>query len=351
MDNAGGAQILSGVVDNIKEYLFTRNVQTGGSYELSQKASEALYQGRKAMMELINAERPEEIVFAASSTVALKNLARAMVSGLNTGDEIIVTNSDHESNIGPWVDLEKFGIQIKIWKLNKETLELDLNDLRKLLTRKTKLVCVTHVSNIIGTINPIKKIARLVHEKGARICVDSVAFAPHRCLDVKDLDVDYLVFSAYKTYGPHFAVLYGKYKYLNELDSLYHYFHNEVPGKLEPGNPSYELAYSLKGITEYLAQLGREKDKLREQIVEAFKLITDHENKLGEKLLAYLRERPDCRIIGKIRGDDPKRVPTISFTIDGKDPGKIARRIDEFKIAIRYGDFYARRLIEYLNLG
>jgi cysteine desulfurase family protein (TIGR01976 family) len=350
-DNAGGSQILSGVVDKIRDFLFTRNVQTGGTYELSRKAAEALYEGRTAMMDLINARRPEEIIFAASSTVALKNLARAMTRQLNAGDEIIVTNSDHESNIGPWVELEKKGLQLRVWELNKETLELELGDLKELLSEKTKLVCVTHVSNILGTINPIKEITRLVHEEGARICVDAVAFAPHRCLDVRELDVDYLVFSAYKTYGPHFAVLYGKYENLVGLDGLYHYFHREVPGKLEPGNPSYELAYSLTGITDYLGQLGKEKDSIREQIVEAFDLIAEHENNLGEKLLSYLRERPDCRIIGKPGGDDPNRVPTISFTLAGKDPGKIARRMEDHRLAVRYGDFYARRLIEYLGLA
>lgn len=356
-DNAGGSQILAGVVEKINHYLFTRNVQTGGTYELSVKAAEALLEGRRAMMHLINAERPEEIIFAASSSVALKNLARAMAGQLEPGDEIVVTNSDHESNIGPWTELEKQGILIKVWKLNKETLELDLDELEKLLTERTRLVCVTHVSNILGTINPIGEIARLVHEKGARLCVDSVAYAPHRRLDVKALEVDYLVFSAYKTYGPHFAVLYGRYENLQELDGLYHYFHKALPGKLEPGNPSYELAYSLTGIVEYLAQVsdraGVSGDlKLSEKIEAAFELITNQENLLSEKLLGYLRDRPDCRIIGKPDGDDPQqRVPTISFTIEQKDPGDIARRLEKFNIAARYGDFYARRLIEYLGLA
>jgi len=309
------------------------------------------------MMELINAARPEEIVFAASSTVALKNLAHAMRGQLRPGDEIVVTDSDHESNIGPWAELEAAGIGIRIWNVNRKTLELDLSDLEDLLTDRTKLVCVTYVSNILGTINPIETIARLTHDAGARICVDAVAYAPHRCLDVRALDVDYLVFSAYKTFGPHFAVLYGKYDLLNELDSLYHYFHTEVPGKLEPGNPSYELAYSLTGINDYLVTLAERtgmltgEESLRAQLETAFDLIADHENMLGERLLGFLRGRPDCRIIGKPSGFDPARVPTISFTVDGRDPGEIARRLEKYRIAVRYGDFYARRLIEALGLA
>jgi selenocysteine lyase/cysteine desulfurase len=144
--------------------------------------------------------------------------------------------------------------------------------------------------------------------------------------------------------------MYGKYEYLNELDTLYHYFHTEVPSKLEPGNPSYELAYSLTGILDYFTQIGNRGENIREQLTAAFDQITKQENALGERLLSYLRNRPDCRIIGKEKGSDDERVPTISFIIKNKDSGEIARRMEKYKIAIRYGDFYARRLIEYLEL-
>ncbi len=354
-DNAGGSQALVGVVSKISDYLYNKNVQIGGTYETSLKAAKALYDGRKAMKYLINASRPDEIVFASSSTVALQHLAKSMASQLSENDEIIVTNSDHESNIGPWLRLEERGVKIKIWELNKETIEHDLDDLKELFTKKTKLVCVTHVSNILGTINPIADISKFVHAQGARICVDSVAFAPHRCIDVKMLDVDYLVFSTYKAYGPHFAVLYGKYDYLRELDNLYHYFYDKekIPAKLEPGNPNYELAYSLTGIVDYLCRIGEQagvQGDVREKIVAAFDVITAHENSIAEKLLKYLRDRSDCHIIGKKSGNDPERVPTISFIIEGKDPGKLARLLEKYKIAVRFGDFHARRLVEYLGL-
>lgn len=355
-DNAGGSQILKSVVGKLNDFLYNKNAQTGGTYETSVAAAEALYKGRTSMARFINASRPEEIVFASSSTVALQNLAKALRSQLSEGDEVIVTISDHESNIGPWVALERDGVEVKFWNLNPDTLELDLADLGKLMTPRTKLVAVTHVSNILGTINPIAEISAFVHERGALICVDSVAFAPHRLIDVRELDVDFLVFSTYKTFGPHFAVLYGKYDELLKLDNIYHYFHSkeDVPRKLEPGNPSYELAYSLTGITDYFEHLGRS-DKQdsdpRQSFSKVFEMVAEHEAQLGETFLAYLRSRNDCRIIGRTSGLDPQRVPTMSFCLHGKDPGEVARSVEPYKLAIRYGDFYARRLIDYLNLS
>ncbi|MGI9205015.1 MAG: cysteine desulfurase-like protein [Woeseiaceae bacterium] len=354
-DNAGGTQILSRSVERMNEFLFQTNVQTGGSYELSLKAAASMQAGREAMMRFVNAQRPEEIAFAASTTVALQNLARSMRSQIVPGDEIIITVSDHESNIGPWIGLEDAGATIKTWLIDKNTLELNLDDLAALLTERTKLVAVTYVSNILGTINPIADIAKVVHDNGARICVDAVAYAPHRAIDVAALDVDYLAFSLYKVFGPHHAVLYGKYDLFVELDNLYHYFYgkDKVPAKLEPGNASYELSYSATGIVDYFAELGERAGatgSLREKIEAAFEQITEHENEIAERLLEYLRARDDCRIVGFDHGDDPRRVPTISFIIDGQDAGIIAEKIDAYHIAVRFGDFHARRLAEYLDI-
>ncbi len=355
-DNAGGTQILSRSVERMNEFLFNMNVQTGGSYELSLKAAAAMQAGREAMMQFVNAARPEEIAFAASTTVALQNLARSMQSQIEPGDEIIVTVSDHESNIGPWVGLEDAGATIKTWLIDKHTLELNLDDLAALMTDRTKLVAVTYVSNILGTINPIADIARVVHDHEAKICVDAVAFAPHRAIDVAALDVDFLAFSLYKVFGPHHAVLYGKYDLFAELDNLYHYFYgkDKVPAKLEPGNASYELSYSTTGIVDYFAELATRAGatgSLRNKIEFAFEQITRHENELAERLLGYLRKRDDCRVIGFDHGDDPRRVPTVSFVIDGQDAGAIAKKIDAYKIAVRFGDFHARRLVEYLDIA
>ena len=354
-DNAGGSQILKGALERINTFLIEKNVQIGGSYEISQSAVSALYEARAAAMHLVNASRPEEIVFGNSTTALLQNLARAMQSQLSPGDEIIVTVSDHESNIGPWDRLQDAGITLKFWPLNKETLTLDLADLAPLMSERTKMVCVTHVSNILGSINPIREIADFVHAHGAKICVDAVAYAPHRAVDVQALDVDYYVFSLYKTYGPHYALMYGKYDLLLELDTLYHYFYgkDKVPGKLEPGNPNYELAYSTCGIVVYLTTLGEqagETGTVRQKIVAAFAAITAQENLLTERLLSYLRSRNDCRIVGQVSNHDETRVPTIAFRFDGREAGDLCKAMDGEKIAMRFGDFHSRRLAEYLEL-
>ncbi|KIQ00282.1 aminotransferase [Agrobacterium tumefaciens] len=354
-DNAGGSQILKGALERINTFLIEKNVQIGGSYEVSQSAASALYEARTAAMHLVNASRPEEIVFGNSTTALLQNLARAMQSQLSAGDEIIVTVSDHESNIGPWDRLQDAGIVLKFWPLNKETLTLDLADLQPLMSERTRMVCVTHVSNILGSINPIREIADFVHARGAKICVDAVAYAPHRAVDVQAFDVDYYVFSLYKTYGPHYALMYGRYDLLLELDTLYHYFYgkDKVPGKLEPGNPNYELAYSTCGIVDYLTALGEqagETGTVRQKIEAAFSAITAQENLLTERLLSYLRSRNDCRIVGQISNLGDTRVPTIAFRIDGREAGELCKAMDGEHIAMRFGDFHSRRLAEYLEL-
>lgn len=353
-DNAGGSQTVRDAVDRITEFLFERNVQIGGSYAVSQSAAEALTKGREAAQCLVNAARPEEMVFGPSTTILLQHLAAAMRGQLQPGDEIIVSRADHESNIGPWERLREFGVEIKFWPLNADTARLSLDDLAPLMTDRTKLVCVTHVSNILGRVNPVGEIAEFVHRHGARICIDAVAYAPHRLIDVRAWDVDYYVFSLYKCYGPHTAIMYGKYDLLRELDGLYHYFYGKekVPGKLEPGNPNYELAYSTDGVVDYLAELGARhggSGSRRERVAAAFGAIEAHENRLTERMLAWLRARNDCRVIGEATNDDGGRVPTISFKFDGVDSGAVARAMDAYGIAIRFGDFHSRRLVEDLG--
>ncbi len=255
----------------------------------------------------------------------------------------------------PWDRLQAIGVVLKIWPLNKDTLTLELDDLAPLMSDRTKLVCVTHVSNILGSVNPVRAIADFVHARGAKLCVDAVAYAPHRAVDVQAFDADYYVFSLYKTYGPHYALMYGKYELLLELDTLYHYFYgkDKVPGKLEPGNPNYELAYATCGIVDYLATLGEkagETGTVREKIEAAYGAITVQEDALTERLLAYLRTRNDCTIVGQPVNRDSQRVPTIAFRFDGREAGELCKAMDEEQIAMRFGDFHSRRLAEYLGL-
>ncbi|MGI3900651.1 MAG: cysteine desulfurase-like protein [Janthinobacterium lividum] len=351
LDNAGGSLVLGRVADRVRDYLLTTSVQTGASYPQSRRAVERLAEARARIATLLNAERPEEIVLGPSTTVLFQFLARAMESRLKPGDEIVVTDFDHESNIGPWRALEKRGIVIRTWGLDPDTFDVSLDDLDGLMNERTRLVAVTHCSNILGTVNPVAEIARRVHAHGAEIAVDAVAYAPHRAVDVQALDVDYYVFSFYKTYGPHFAVLYGKYDKLLALDGLYHYFYGreKVPAKLEPGNTNYELAWGSAGIVDYLDELGGGTGD-RAAIERAFDDITTQETAIGARLLDYLGSRNDIRVIGR-RQAGPERVPTISFKAEGRDSAAIVGAVDPHGLGIRFGDFHSRRLVERLGLA
>lgn len=351
LDNAGGSQVLKSVAERVADYLLTTSVQTGASYEVSQRAGERLAQARSRIATFVNAERPEEIVFGPSTTVLMRFLATAMASQLSAGDEIILTNFDHESNIGPWLSLRDRGVVFKFWEIDPVTLAPDLEALNRLMTGRTRLVCVTHASNILGAINPVREIAARVHAGGARLCVDGVAYAPHRAIDVRELDADYYLFSFYKTYGPHFAMLYGRHQHLLELDGLYHYFYGKekVPGKLEPGNPNYELAWGTAGIVDYFEELGGGVG--RQAIERAFAAVAEHEEAIGGRLLDWLRRRNGVRIVGPRGASAGERVPTIAFTLEGRDHAEVVKAVDGHKIGIRHGDFHSRRLIEALGLA
>ncbi|WP_207461616.1 cysteine desulfurase-like protein [Azospirillum sp. SYSU D00513] len=356
MDNAGGSQVLTRVADRIRDYLLTTSVQLGASYEVSRTAGARLADAHAQIAELIGARRPDELVMGPSTTALIYTLASAMAESIRPGDEIIVTDSDHEANIGPWKTLQEKGATIKVWSVRADTLDLALEDLEALMGERTRLVCVTHASNILGTINPVAEIARAVHARGAKLLVDAVAYAPHRAVDVAGWDVDYYVFSFYKVYGPHFAVLYGKHEHLLALPSLNHYFidRSVVPYKLQQGNVNYELAVGCTGIVSYLEELGARvgsEGPRRARILAAFDAIAAHEEALAERLLSYLRGRNDVRIIGHREADRALRVPTISFVVPGRPSDDIVRRVDEARIGIRFGDFYAKRLIETLGLA
>ncbi|MGF1570843.1 MAG: cysteine desulfurase-like protein [Nodosilinea sp.] len=358
LDNAGGSQILQPVVERITEFLYTSNVQLGASYAVSQTATARVAAGTEAMATLINAADPAEVVLGPSTSALFRILAHCLGQTLAPGDEIIVTNSDHEANISPWMELRRQGIILKIWKVNPETFDLDLADLEALLTTKTRLVAVTHVSNVLGTINPIRQIADRVHAHGALICVDGVAYAPHRRVDVQALDVDFYAFSLYKVYGPHLALLYGKQAHLLALPGYNHFFieNTAIPYKFQPGGSSYELTYGLGAIPDYFQALAQHHwgdepvPVLAGRLDQAFSLIQAHEQGLSERLLTFLQAQPQVRIIGRPEADAARRVPTISFVVDGLDSDQIPPQIDRHQIGIRYGHFYALRLIEDLGL-
>ena len=355
-DNAGGSQILESVIARIAEYLRHSNVQLGASYQLSERASERVTRGAGAMAQFVNAAHPSEVVLGSSTTALIRNLASSLGRTFEKGDEIVVTNCDHEANIGAWVDLERMGLTVKFWRLDPESLQLRMEDLDRLLTRKTRIVAVTHTSNILGTINPIRDIARMVHDYGARICVDGVAYAPHRRVDVDELDVDFYALSFYKVYGPHYSMLYGKRSHLLAMPGINHFFISpeESPYHLQPGNVNYELSYGMLGLMDYINQfveIHNRPDGPGDRLNFFFDRVARHEEQLAGKMLAFLSSCPSVKIIGERTARRDVRVPTISFVVEGRKSDHITREVDRHHIGIRYGDFYARRLIDDLGLS
>lgn len=358
LDNAGGSQTLRQVVDRISEYLLTSDVQLGASYAVSQLAGERVLRARESVATLINAADSTEVVMGGSTSLLLRILSLCLSRGWQPGDEVIVTNTDHEANVSPWTDLQRQGIVVKTWRLRTDTLELHLDDLAALLTPRTRLVALVHASNILGTINPIRAIADRVHASGAMICVDGVGYAAHRLIDVQALDVDFYAFSFYKAYGPHYAALYGKRDHLLSMPGINHYFIDgpDIPYKFQPGNVNFELSYGMLGLCDYLSDLAKLHDataieqSLRQRMIRAFELISAHETVIGDRLLRYLKTKPHVRIIGSPDADQTQRVSTISFVVDGIDSATIPPQVDPHRIGIRYGDFYAKRLIADLGL-
>jgi cysteine desulfurase family protein (TIGR01976 family) len=350
-DNAGGSQVLRGVAERVSEFLLSSSVQLGASYAVSQLAVARIGEGQRAAARFINAADPREVILGSSATQLVANIASSFREYLQPGDEIIVTDTDHEANIGAWTRLASSGIVSKIWPINPQTLQLELDTLEGLMTDRTRLVCFTHVSNVLGSINPVPEITRFVHERGAKVFVDGVAYAPHRLIDVQAWDVDFYLFSWYKVYGPHTSLLFGKLEILLELPSINHFFMaaDAVPYKLQPGNLNHELTYSLTGVTAYMDALAVRLGV--DSLTGVFDAFAAHESVLAGRLLDYLRTKPRVRIIGYDSADPLKRVDTISFVVDGVPSSAIPTFLDDRHVAVRFGHYYAYRLIRSLGLN
>lgn len=354
MDNAGGSLLPRPVIELARGYMERYQVQLGASYPRSVEAQALVNGGRQAAADLLGAEL-DEVVIGPSTTANLGTLARALAPGLKPGDAVVVTNLDHESNIGCWRQLEAQGVEVRQWCVRPDTCLLSLEDLEPLLTGPVRLVCCTHVSNVVGAIHDVRAIADRVHAANALLCVDGVAFAPHRRVDVKALDVDFYAVSLYKVFGPHLGALYGRRELLRQAQGQNHFFigEDDVPYKLQPGNVNHELTASLAGIHDYFAALderhhpGAEPDGRLERV---FDLFARHEERLVERVLDWLAQRPGVRVLGPGEGGRDVRVPTVGFTVQGLPASRVVEALEKQQLAVRWGDFYARRAIVDLGL-
>jgi len=354
-ENAGGSYVPQQVIDRLNKFMVSTKVQPYAEYPMSKIAGDNMDEATELFAKMINANN-KEIIIGGSTSVNLYVLSNALKYLLKPGDEVIVTNQDHEANISPWRRLSEVGAKIKEWQINPETAELEIETFESLLTHKTKIVAVTHCSNIVGTVNNIKKISELAHKKNAIVIGDGVSFAPHGFPDVKELGVDFYTFSLYKTYGPHLALLYGKEDILKELPNQNHQFlEGHYPYTINPGGPNHEELASLKGIYDYMMHLysfhfDNKNLSIREKIDKINNLISIHEEEVANPILEYIYNRDDLKLIGKNIIQNKKRAPTISFISRKKSSKKVSEILVREKIATRNDNFYAWRCLKALNI-
>ncbi len=246
-----------------------------------------------------------EVILGASASSLLQMLADCYTKVLEPGQEVIVAQTGHEANVGPWTRLERYGIRTRWWEMDPENFVCSLKQLDDLLSDRTALVAFPHVSNLLGEIVDVRQITALAHDAGARVVVDGVAFAPHRAMHVADWGVDWYVYSTYKVYGPHMAALWGHSDALGELTGPNHFFIHEVPYQFELGGPSHEGCAGLLGLADYLkvvAGLDGTANLSRSDIEQAFEVMTACERPLQARLLEYLGSRKRCAYRGTGRG-------------------------------------------------
>ncbi|MHC4768929.1 MAG: aminotransferase class V-fold PLP-dependent enzyme [Planctomycetota bacterium] len=349
LDNAGGSQVPRFVADAIRDYMLTTYTQLGGDYETSRRSTETVRCAHDFIKLFMNGVGRGEVMLGSSTTAQCIMLADCYRRAQREGrDEIVIAETAHEANAGPWARLADEGFRIRIWPLELESMELRPDALADLLSERTGIVAFPHVSNLLGRIEDAASIASLGREAGARVVVDGVAYAPHRAIDVAGIGADWYVYSTYKVFGPHMAALFGTHEALAELEGPNHFFipGTELPYKFEPGDASHEGCAGLLGFWPYLATLsglsGTEEPQ-RAAIEQAFAVITDRETTLQAHLIEYLRSKPDVRIVGPST-TDPSRVSTVSFVHAKKRSEEIAKAANRRRFGLRYGHFYAYRL-------
>jgi len=354
-ENAGGSYVPEHVIKKLNEFMTSTKVQPYAEYPMSKIAGDNMDKATKLFAKMINAKN-KEIIIGGSTSINLYVLSNALKYSLKPGDEVIVTNQDHEANISPWRRLAEVGAVIKEWKINPKTAELEIDTLNKLISDRTKIVAVTHCSNIVGSINDLKKISEIAHKNNAIVIGDGVSYAPHGFPNVKELGVDFYTFSLYKTYGPHLALLYGKEEILKKLPNQNHEFlEGSYPYTINPGGPNHEELASLIGIHEYLSELYNHhftnEGKILFKINKINNLISNHEEALANPLLKYLSESKKIRLIGKNLIKNKNRAPTISFVVKNKSSKEVSKFLNKNNIATRNDNFYAWRCLEALGIN
>lgn len=361
-DGPGGTQVTQSVIEAMTRYLIKANANSHGYFATSQRSDEIIEAAREAMADLLNAPTAQEIVFGANMTTLTFNLSRAIGRTLNEGDELIITRLDHDANVSPWQALAERGVKLHQVDFDVEAYRLDLDHLASLLNERTKLVAVGYASNAVGTINPIKQIADMAHDVGAWMWVDAVHYAPHGPIDVQALNCDFLVCSAYKFFGPHVGILWGRHELLEQLPAYkVTPAGDNPPDKFETGTLNHEGIAGVTAAVDYLATLsdqytGEENfDRYagrRRQLKQAFQAIVAYEREIFTHLMSELQSVPGVTIYGITNPQEfHERCPTLAFTKRGVSPAEIATHLGQQGIFVWDGHYYAISVMERLGLS
>ena len=355
LDGPGGTQVPQRVIDAISDYLKNSNANTCGAYATSRRTDAVIAGARAAMADLFACD-PDEVVFGPNMTTLTFALSRSLGRELGPGDEILLTHLDHDANVSPWRALEERGVTIRFVDVNQEDCTLNMADLAQKLNSRTRVVAVGYASNAVGTINDVREIVRLAHQKGALAYIDAVHYAPHGPIDVRALDCDFLVCSSYKFFGPHMGILYGKREHWQRLQPYKLRANtNAVPNRWEWGTLNHECIAGIAACVEYLADLGRQVEPSvstrRAALLAAYSAIQQHERGLVEMLIGGLLALPGLKFYGisDVAKLD-RRCPTVAVRITGHTPLDLATRLGERGIFTWDGNYYALNLTERLDV-
>jgi cysteine desulfurase family protein (TIGR01976 family) len=348
-DGPGGTQVPRQVAAAMTDYLFHHNANTHWAYPTSAETDAIILGARRAAADFLNA-RPSEIAFGANMTTLAFHLARALGRTWRAGDEVIVTDLDHQANVAPWRALEvDRGIVVRSAKLTPDLPMIDFNHLEQLAGRKTRLIAIGGASNAVGTINDLERAASIARSVGALLFVDAVHLAPHELMDVKKIGCDFLACSAYKFYGPHIGILFGREERMAslpfpKLDPA----PDTAPERAETGTQNQEGIAGVAATIDFLASLDGQGGPRREALARVFRSFHDHGSRLARMLWDALRSISGVRLYG-VPPSHP-RTPTIALTVDGMTSEEVARALADRAIFVSHGDFYAATLIERLGV-
>lgn len=353
LDGPGGTQVPQSVLDAMTGYLINGSSNQGGSFLTSRLTDQTVDNARQAMMDFLNANRPEEIVFGQNMTSLNFHLSRSLSRTWQQGDEIIVTRIDHDANISPWLlAAQDRGATVRWLDFHPQDCTLALETLPRLLTERTQLIAISMASNAVGTISDVKKVIKAAQTAGAVVVVDAVHFAPHGVLDVQSLGCDFLLSSAYKYFGPHTGIMYGKY---NFLESLPAYKVRPAPdkpaAKWETGTPSFESLAGVTAAVDYIASLGGNQGSRRERIVKGMTAVAEYEEQISRRFLEGATAVPGLKVYGitDIERLD-ERTPTFAISLEGFSPAQVSKRLGEQGFFVWDGHYYAVAVMERLGL-